>query len=165
MKTLIAYRTQYGSTRRCAELIRAGIGGDVTLADLKTDPRLSVDPYDVVIIGGSIYAGLIQREVVAFCSRNREQLLARHVGLYICCLYREERADAQLASAYPQWLLDRAFVRLPFGGRLDVDKLKPMDRFLVERVGQFSGARDLLRYDRIEELCRAVRALREESTE
>ena len=98
MEILIVYRTQYGSTKRCAELIRDGVGEDVNLVDLRDTPRPAVDDFDVVLIGGSIYGGLIQREVVAFCGRNRDRLLARKVGLFICCLYREERAMEQLES-------------------------------------------------------------------
>lgn len=161
MEILIVYRTQYGSTKRCAELIRDGVGEDVTLVDLRDTPRPAVDDFDVVLIGGSIYGGLIQREVVAFCGRNRDRLLARKVGLFICCLYREERAMEQLESAFPGWLRDRAFAKYPLGGALEPEKLRPMDRFLVERLGEFTESRGLIRYDRIEELCGVLRRLRE----
>jgi menaquinone-dependent protoporphyrinogen oxidase len=159
MKILIAYRTQYGAVRRCAELLRDGLPADVALLDLKDQKKARVDGYDVVLIGGSIYGGLIQREVVSFCSRNREALLSKEVGLFICCLYQDEKAEEQLRSSFPSWLLDHAFARFPLGGMLELESLKPMDRFLVERLGEFRENRDLLRYDKVEEMRRAVRRI------
>lgn len=159
MKTLIAYRTQYGTVRRCAELLCKGLPGDVVLVDLKDQKKAGVTDYDVVLIGGSIYGGLIQREVVSFCGRNREALLQKKVGLFICCLYQDERAEEQLRSSYPQWLLDHSFARYALGGMLDLEKLKPMDRFLVERLGEFHGSRDLLEYDRLKEMQQTVRRI------
>jgi menaquinone-dependent protoporphyrinogen oxidase len=159
MKILIAYRTQYGTTRKCAELLGEGLSGDVTVLDLKDQKKAGAAGYDIVLIGGSIYGGLIQREVVSFCGRNREPLLSKEVGLFICCLYQDEKAEEQLLSSFPQWLLEHAFVRCPLGGALELESLRPMDRFLVERLGEFHESRDLIRYDRLEEMRQAVRRI------
>ncbi len=83
---------------------------------------MNVRDYDVVLIGGSIYAGKMQRTVVSFCERNRAALLQRSVGIFLCCLYQGEDALMQLQSAFPDWLLAHAFARVLPGRR---DPLRP----------------------------------------
>jgi menaquinone-dependent protoporphyrinogen oxidase len=159
MNVLIAYRTRYGATRRCARLMQERIRGEVTLADLREDSRPPLERFQVVLIGGSIYAGRIQREIGAFCERHREELLGRRVGLFLCCLYEGERAQAQLAESFPPWIGAHAFSRRVLGGELVLERLKPLDRLLIRAMGKPAGDVHRLREAEIEALCREVNAL------
>jgi menaquinone-dependent protoporphyrinogen oxidase len=160
MRTLIAYRTKYGTTAECARTLAQKIGGEVTLADLAREPRASAAGYDVVLIGGSIYGGKIQRQVVSFCERNRPALLAGRAGLFLCCLFTGEEAAVQMQASFPDWLLAHAFSRVFPGGRVTYDRLSLLDRLLVRSLPHPRGDLSRLRPEALEELAGAVRAAR-----
>ena len=61
MKVLIAYRSKYGTTAACARELAERIRGGAELVDLGRRCAPDVAAFDVVLIGGSIYGGKIQR--------------------------------------------------------------------------------------------------------
>jgi menaquinone-dependent protoporphyrinogen oxidase len=158
VKVLIAYRSRYGATESCARALAAKISGGAALHDLRAAGRPSLTEFDVVLIGGSIYGGKIQREIEPFCDRERERLLSRRVGLFICCFYQGERGMAELADAFPPWLSAHAFARELLGGELSLQKLSLPDRLLVRSL--IHPARDIqaIQQDAIDRLAKAVNA-------
>ncbi len=159
MRTLIAYRTKYGTTAACARRIAEKIGGDVALADLADARDLNPREYEVVIVGGSIYAGKIQRRVVSFCEKHRSILLQRRVGIFLCCLYEGEEALMQLQSAFPDWLLAHAFTRVLPGGEVHYDRLTFLDRLLVRGLPHRTGDFSRMRPEALDDLAVAVKSL------
>lgn len=131
MKVLIAYRSKYGTTESCAQALSGRIKAETTLADLRLGHVPDVRGFDVVLIGGSIYGGRIQREVASFCEGREDLLLKRRTGLFLCCLSQGEHAKEQLQAAFPEWLAAHAFASSLFGGDLHYDRLTLMDRLLV----------------------------------
>lgn len=158
MRTLIAYRTKYGTAAACARILLEKIGGDTVLADLADVRDVNVREYDVVLVGGSIYAGKVQRTVVSFCERNRPALLQRRVGIFLCCLYQGENALVQLQSAFPDWLLAHAFARALPGGEIHYDKLTLLDRLLVRGLQHPPGDLSRMNPPALDELAAAARA-------
>ena len=77
MKVLIAYRSKYGTCEKAARMLAERIPGELVLADLKRDRPGDLSAFDMVLIGGSIYAGMIQKEVRTFCESRQEELLDR----------------------------------------------------------------------------------------
>ena len=159
MKVLVAYRSKYGGTEACARALAQGIRGDTVLADLRHRPIPKPDAFDVVLVGGSIYGGRIQREVTWFCEAHEEQLLSRPTGLFLCCFYQGDRAQAQMTDAFPAWLLAHAFARAPLGGVLRPGALSLLDRMLVCSLGAPAGDVDRTRKEEIDALARAVNQL------
>jgi len=157
MKTLIAYRSKYGTTASVAHQVAERVGGNVTVCDLAASPVRDVASYDTVLIGGSIHAGRIQRQVGSFCERHRSVLLGRRVGLFLCCLYTGEEADVQMQSAFPDWLLAHAVARVFPGGEIHYDRLTFLDRLLV-RALPHPGDVSRLNPSAIEELARVATA-------
>ena len=139
MKILVAYRTRYGCTRRYAALLAEKLPGQVTLTDLRRAGRLSPAAFDLVLLGSPIYAGAVPAGVTGFCERHRSELLQVRVGLFICCLYEGQRAQAQLDSAFPQWLSLHAFGRWALGGEIRLEALRFFDRLLVRALGRDLG--------------------------
>ena len=74
MKTLIAYGSKHGAAAKCAVILKEKIRGEVEMINLQQIQNIALKDYDNVIIGGSIYAGAIQKQVTAFCSQNLEIL-------------------------------------------------------------------------------------------
>ena len=141
MRLLIAYRSRYGGTESCARALAEKISADTILRDLRKRGGPSPRDFDAVLIGGSIYGGKIQREIGSFCDHEREHLLAKRVGLFICCFYTGERGMSELDAAFPPWLSAHAFVRELLGGELSLGKLSLPDRLLVTSL--VHPARDL----------------------
>ena len=156
MKILIAYRSRYGCTRRYAELLAGKLAGEVTLADLRREGRLSPAAFDLVLLGSPIYAGAVPAGVTRFCERHRPALLRVPVGLFICCLYEGERARAQLDSAYPDWLSLHAFGRWALGGEIRPDSLRLFDRLLVRAMGRGAGELSRFRPGDLQDILRRV---------
>jgi menaquinone-dependent protoporphyrinogen oxidase len=139
VKALVAYRSRYGTTAACARDLAGRLHADATCADLAKGRAPDVYAFDLVLVGGSIYGGKIQREVSWFCERNREALLERRVGLFLCCLYQGSRAEAQLRDAFPPWLAAHAFSGRILGGELHYDRLRLFDRLLVRSLPHPAG--------------------------
>jgi menaquinone-dependent protoporphyrinogen oxidase len=112
----------------------------------------------VVLIGGSIYGGTIQREVRMFCERQEELLLGRRTGLFLCCLSRGEHAQEQLLSAFPERLSAHAFARSLFGGELHYDRLTLLDKLLVRGLPRPAHGASLVDTDAISAMAEAVNA-------
>lgn len=138
MTTLIAYASKYGTTRSCAEKIAEQLPGAIELLDLKRARLDSLDRFDAVVIGGAIYAGKVMASVPSFCERNRNALLERGVGLFVCCLYEGETAQSELDEAFPGWLNAHAVVRRPVGGAVNYAGLGVVDRYLARKVAHIT---------------------------
>ena len=134
MKTLIAYATRYGCTKNAAELLRDRLGGEVSLVDLREDGDPDPGPFDVVIIGGSIQAGGVQKRVRTYCEKRSGELLGKRLGLYLCCMYEGDVAAKQLADAFPEELRSHATASGLFGGVLDFEKIGFVARLVVKKV-------------------------------
>ena len=153
MKTLIVFATRHGTTAACARLLADRLGADV--ADLRAArPRL--EPYDVVLVGGPIYAGRIHPRVRRFCERSRDALLARRVGLFICCLYTGEQARLQLGDAFPPWLSSHAFASRPLGGIVRQAALGALERYMFRKLTGAGGDLERLDHAAIGELADAT---------
>jgi menaquinone-dependent protoporphyrinogen oxidase len=159
MKVLIAFRSRYGTTRSCAHQLARLIGQSASPVELSRRGRLEVASFDLVLIGGSIYGGRIQREVTSFCARERETLLRKKVGLFLCCLLGGEKARQQLDEAFPSWLRAHSFANELFGGELRPARLSVLDRLLVRGLTDSTTDTDLLDRAAVERLAQSTIAL------
>ena len=129
---------------------------DVDVIDLKISKKIDLNPYDTVIIGGSIYAGRIQNSLVRFCEKQKKQLIKKKLGLFICCLYEDEKAAQELEENYPDWLKARSTAREWFGGRATLARMRAIDRFLFTRIAKMSSDVSKIRDDKIERFCKII---------
>ena len=156
MKTLIVYRSRYGTTAECAAKVAKHMQNDVDVIDLKISKKIDLNPYDTVIIGGSIYAGRIQNSLVRFCEKQKKQLIKKKLGLFICCLYEDEKAAQELEENYPDWLKARSAAREWFGGRATLAGMRAIDRFLFTRIANVSSDVSKIRDDKIGRFCKII---------
>lgn len=133
MSTLIAYGTKYGFTRTCAGILAKKLDGKVDVCDLRSkQPDLT--QYDKVIIGGSIYAGKIRKPVMRFCSDNLDTLKGKKLGLFICGMAKEEDAQKQLDTSFPQDLLAVCAAKGFFGGECNYEKMNFLEKFIMKKI-------------------------------
>ncbi|WP_277408385.1 flavodoxin domain-containing protein [Lacrimispora xylanisolvens] len=133
MSTLIVYATKYGFTKTCAEILAKKLEENVDIYDLNSNlPDLK--KYDKVIIGGSIYAGKIRKPVMRFCTDNLNTLKEKKLGLFICGMAKEEDAQKQLESSFPQDLLAVCAAKGFFGGECNYEKMNFLEKFIMKKI-------------------------------
>lgn len=141
MKTLIAYATKHGTTKKCASMLAKRLTGDVDLYDLKAGGSLDLAQYEKVIIGGSIYVGKTQKEVSGFCSQNLEVLKGKKLGLFICCMLKNN-VEMQLTASFPKELLDSAAIKGCLGAEIRPDDMGFGERFMTKMVTKMTAKSD-----------------------
>ncbi len=141
MKTLIAYGSKHGAAKKCAQMLKQKIAGEVEIVDLKQTKDCNLKQYDQVIVGGSIYAGMIQKEVTAFCTQNLEILGQKKLGLFICCM-SENDADKQLEKVFPPELLKTAIIKKSCGGAFDFKQMNVMEKMIIKMVSKAQAKND-----------------------
>ena len=135
MNILIVFATKHGCTKKCVSILSEKLDGKVDLFNLKETKRLNLDQYDKIVIGGSIYAGRIQKEVSKFCSENLNKLIEKKLGLFICCM-NESSKEAQLNTSFPQELLSKAVAKEGFGGEFNFDDMNFMEKTIIKMISK-----------------------------
>ena len=157
MKALIVYRSKYGAAAQCAAEISQKLNAECDVVDLKTadpDPK----PYDIVVIGGSIYAGRIQKDVRKYCEKHKDLLRHTVVGCYISCLYTDDKAREELEGNYPDWLKAHATTLEWLGGNALLSKMNKIDKFLYMKIAGVAEDVRNIREERITGFCDALNA-------
>ncbi len=132
MKTAICYATKTGTTKECAELLKKQLP-DAVLCNIESD-KITLANYDCIVIGGSIRMGKLHKAAVKFMNENKEELMEKKCAFYICNGFPEQ-AEAFLVQNIDKELLSHSICAATFGGKMDLDKLKGLDRFIAKAVG------------------------------
>ncbi|MFH1161128.1 MAG: flavodoxin domain-containing protein [bacterium] len=138
MKTLILYMTSHGCTEKAVNLLKTLIGGDVTVVNLEGPDAPDLPSAERVIIGGSIRIGTIQKRIKKFCEKNLDVLLAKQVGLFICCMFEGGTALDQLKRNFPETLWRHASALGLFGGELEFARMNAFEKMIVQQVANIS---------------------------
>lgn len=135
MKTLILYASKYGATERAAGLLAGKIEGPVDLVNLKRGAPDALEGYDRVVVGTSVYAGRIHKELVAFVAEHEETLSKKQVAFFVCCA-AEEKFEDYLRTHFPENLLDRALFVRYFGHEEVLKEMGFLDRTIFKKVAK-----------------------------
>lgn len=134
MKCLIVYRSRHGTTQKVVYQLAMGLApAEVVTIDLNVNSNPDLSLFDTIIIGGSIHAGQIQKEITRFCQVNRVTLLTKRVGLFICFMNKKD-GQQELQNAFPQELIQHAEALGLMGGELLFEKMNFIERLIVRRV-------------------------------
>ncbi len=158
MKTLIAYSTKYGTTKKCANLLKEKLTGEVNLADKSKSVKVDLSPFGCVIIGGPIYMGRLKKETKKFCEKNLDILSTKKIGLFVCHLEKEKNIVDIMATQFPHKLWQAAVVANGFGGAGLVSNMKGMDKFMFSNVAKSTQDKEAIDYAHIEDFAKAIQA-------
>ncbi len=150
-KVLVVYAGKHGCTQECASYLAEKLNDGADLQNLKENKKIDPSSYDRIVIGGSIYAGRIQKEVRDFCSKNADILKDKRLGLFICATGEGQEAEKELEEAYPKELFQRAFVKTCFGGRITINKLGFLEKAIVKAVAKVESDIDNISKERMDE--------------
>ena len=127
---LVVYGSKYGCAKDCAEKLAAKLKGEVKVVDAKAVDADALEAADTVVIGGSMYAGKMRKEIPEFCRANLDTLLKKRVALFVCCLTPDSALD-YFAQSFPAELIQRAIAKEDFGGELHGDGLGFFDSMVT----------------------------------
>jgi len=136
MKTLIVYGSKHGCTEKCSNVLKGKLNGEVVVVNIKKDILPDMNSYDNIVIGGSIYAGRIQKKIAEFCLENVDTLKNKKIGLFVCCMSEGDKAIAQLDSCFPNELISIATVKEHLGGGFIFSKMNFVEKFIIKMVSK-----------------------------
>lgn len=131
MKTAICYASKSGTTKECAELLKKELP-DSVLCNLESD-KVNLDKYDCFVVGGSIRMGKLHKAAVKFINDNKSALMDKRCAFFICCGFPDQ-AEVFLMQNIDKELLSHSVCAASFGGKLELEKLTGIDRFIAKAV-------------------------------
>jgi len=143
MSTLIAYSSTLGCTEQCASKLKEGLGAGVELIRISRRTKFDLEPYESIIIGGSIHAGMIQRSVFRFCEIYLDSLLQKQVGLFVCCMDPDADEKELIARAFPERLVEHALASGFFGGELNIKKMNLLQKIMTRKAARLQKEPDI----------------------
>lgn len=133
MKTLILYATKYGAAGEIAKRIANKIDGAV-IHNLKQESPSLAD-FDCIIIGGSVYAGSIRKEVKTFIVNNENNILEKKFGLFLSGIGASGE-KTYFDNNFSQKILEKAKTKSFLGGIFDPKKANFLERFIIKLVAK-----------------------------
>jgi len=133
MKTIVIYATKYGAAGEVAQRIASKISGAV-IHNLKQDGIPDLAGFDCIIVGSSVYAGMIRKEAKVFLKQNASVLPEKRLGLFLCGLGGGSNDDKGFDTAFPPGILQMAKAKCFTGGIFDPQKAGLMERLIIKMV-------------------------------
>lgn len=133
MNTLIVYSSKYGATKEIAERIKAGLKGEVVLLNAKEDRAVELEKYDTILLGASVYAGNVGKEMKAFCEKHKEALMRKRVGLFFGCLMKGQ-VENYSKNNFGEELVKHFYIAEECGGAFYVAKMNFVERMMTKLV-------------------------------
>lgn len=137
MRTLVVYGSKYGATKECAEYLKMKLKGTVEVINLKQQSKIDLTAYDKVIIGTSIYAGKVRKEVSTFCQKYEQDLVQKSVGVFICCM-NTAQCTTYIEDNFSKAFNNHLIEQVGCGGVLDATKMNAIERFVIKQIRKIS---------------------------
>ena len=133
MKILIIYSTKGGVSKVCANMLCDKLMGsfDVSVYDINDNPP-TPNEFDVVVIGGSIRFGKLNKKLKMYMKTHAQKLSEINTALFICCGFTESFED-YASMQIPKQIIPSLGIHF-FGGELKPQKLKGVDRWIVKTL-------------------------------
>lgn len=159
MKNLIVYSSKHGGAEKIAREISSLLNGESTLYNLKEKRNINLDEYQNIILGGSIYAGQLRKDLISFSENNLQKLLQKNTALFICCMRTGEIAQEQIKNNFPEELYNHSEIKAALGGEYNFDKLNFLEKMVVKKVAGVKESKTMYLNDKISEFAAEVNEL------
>ena len=143
MKVLVIYTSRGGASRSCVELLKEKIEDccEVVLCDAReTDELPSPDTCDVLVMGGSVRLGQIDKKLKAYLKANVDKINVKPSAFFFCCGLPSELED-YIETQLPRKIEFSLGIHC-FGGELKPQKLKGMDKLIVRMIRSHINSQD-----------------------
>ncbi|MEG0296402.1 MAG: flavodoxin domain-containing protein [Clostridium sp.] len=154
MKSLVLYGSKHGTTEECAKKLKGYLDGEVDLINVEDNKEIKLDDYNKIIIGSSIYAGMINKGIKKFIEDNKSELIGKNLGLFMCCMSDGEKIKEQFEQNIPKEILDAAKVKESLGGAFKFSKMNFFEKKIIKMIakkdpslGSIDGKTDIYKID------------------
>jgi len=156
MKTLIIYASKYGCTADCAINLKSRLNSDVTVLDIKNiSKNTNCSDYDTIIIGSSVYVGKIAKPLRGFCENNKDTLMKKRIGIFLCCALPEDVIKV-LNENFPSALLKHASTTKAFGSEARLDKMSFVDKMIIKAFTKGDFSKFKVSSERIDDFAKEI---------
>ncbi|MCY1634970.1 flavodoxin domain-containing protein [Marinifilum sp. D737] len=140
MKTGIIYISKHGTTEKVARIIAGKLNSNETqLINLSKEKIKDIETFDRIIIGGSIHMATVHKKIKKTCESNKNILLTKTLGLFLCCMEKGEKSIEQFENAFSEDLRKHATSTALPGYEYNLDKMNFFERALVQKI---SGSKE-----------------------
>lgn len=150
MKTLIVFASSHGTTEKVANYI-AGHLDTNEVVNIKKINEKDLQSYDAIIIGASIHAGNVQRNIKNFLVNNKELLLSKPLALFLSCMNKEAYQE-QLEKAFPEELRSHALSVKIVGGAFVFEKMNFFEKAIIKKIAGVKKTVIKIDYEKADEL-------------
>ena len=159
MRTIIVYTTKYGCVEKAVNILKSKMTGDISIVNIAKEKAPSLDSFDNIILGGSIYVGKIQKALTKYIDANLPALLGKRVGLFICAAQPEPVSTKELEDNFPVELFNRAVVKEVFGHEYRLDKVGFINKIILRKVAGVTESASALSEDKITSFAKVMEQL------
>jgi len=133
IETAIIYISRHGTTETIAKKIKDNLG-HADLIDLKKNPKPELSKYQNIILGASIHMGQVHKKTKLFIEKNKEILLQKKLGLFLCCMEEGNKAQEQYDIAFPKNLQNHATANAMMGYEYLLEKMGFLEKMMVKKI-------------------------------
>ena len=155
LNTLVLYATKYGATAEIAKRIANRMSGAI-IHDLKQKGIPPLDDFDIVIIGSSVYAGMIRKEAKTYLTQYADVLQKKKTGFFISGMDANQE-KTYFEKNFPPELLQNAVVAVFLGGIFDPKKAGLMERLIMRVVAKNADFAYTIDDSKIEQFTKAMK--------
>lgn len=134
MRSLILIGSKYGTTEECGEKLKSHLEGEVDLISIANNNDIKLSNYNKVIIGTPVYAGMINKDIKAFIEGNKEELIGRDLGIFLCCMSEGEKLKEQFEQNIPEEILEVLKVKEGFGGAFKFSRMNFFEKLIIKMI-------------------------------
>ena len=150
-RILIVYQSRYGTTEKTSNYLASKLeNADITVVQQGKDKLSDIESFDIIIIGGSIRAGMIQKGIKKFINKYRDILLSKDLGLYLCCMEEGDKALKEFNDSYPEDLRNHAKASGLFGGEFNFDRMGFLEKKIIRKAVGVEDSVSKINYDAID---------------
>lgn len=156
MSYLIIYMSRHGTTAKVVDMLVEKLGKEnTTLVNLEDEKAPPLTDFQTVIIGGSVHAGKIQKDLREFCTRNFHTLLEKRLGLFMCFM-NYDLQEEEFEESFPRELRAHAVAKGFVGGEFLLEQMNMLERLAVKKVKGIEESVSRLDYKAIDEFIRNI---------
>lgn len=132
MKEILLYASKYGAAKELAKRIEKGT--QTKAVDIK-EYHGSIEDYDKIIIGSSVYAGMMRKEIKTFIKEHEEQLKNKRVYVYLSALNKNDSKKVITENINEAFYEHLSYVDT-LGGILDLSNMNMLEKGIIKMVNK-----------------------------
>lgn len=157
MSTLILFTSTHGTTEKAVKLLQQKLTDKTDIVQLKKNPGPDPSGYNTIILGTSIHAGRSSGKMQTWFNANKQVLLQKKLGLFLCCMYEGDVALKQFNENYPDDLRNHSAANGLFGGEFLMEKMNFFEKLIVKKVAKITESVSKLDPKAIEEFAEKMK--------